>query len=102
MLAPQFMQKRACGGLSSWHRGHGTAALPPAGRSRQYAQTSPVRRNRSRTPDRAGQIAPRARSVLLVMQELRVDRQHAPLALLLELHHAVDRGEDAVTEQLLA
>src|SRR5712691_2639282 len=41
-------------------------------------------------------------SVLLVVQELRVDGDEAALALLLELHHAIDRGQDAVAEQLLA
>src|ERR1700752_4052197 len=44
----------------------------------------------------------RSGSVLLVVEELGVDRQQAPLALLLQLHHAVDRREDAVAEQLLA
>src|SRR5262245_30039278 len=44
----------------------------------------------------------RARSVLLVVKELRVDRQDAALALLLELHDAVDRRKDPVAEQLVA
>src|SRR6266705_2660172 len=41
-------------------------------------------------------------SELLVVQELRVDRDESTLASLLELHHAVDRGQDAVSEHLLA
>src|SRR4030088_2742339 len=38
-------------------------------------------------------------SVFLVVEKLRVDGQHATFALLLELHHAVDRGQDSVAEE---
>src|SRR5438552_17698934 len=58
---------------------------------------SPGSRLRDRPPARAAR-----RLELLVVQKLRVDRQDAALSLLLQLHHAVDGGEDAVTEQLPA
>src|SRR5882672_430141 len=51
---------------------------------------------------RPGLPTRRAPSILLVVEKLRVDGQHAALALLLELHDAVDRGENPIAEQLVA
>src|SRR5262249_11230306 len=42
------------------------------------------------------------RSELFVVKKLRVDRQHAALAFLLELHDAVDRRQNPVAEELVA
>ena len=44
---------------------------------------------------------PRLRGSELLVKELRVDREHAALVLLLEFHDAVDREEDAVIDSAL-